>query len=174
MRPPLPPQMGFVCKGWFSVMPEELPPGDRLVVGLNPPFGVDNHLAEKWIQRAQWLRPRLITLIVPRNTHLPVAQHDIPPFGPLPPAALSPRYTVSPPWAPGAPSPLYRVAYATAELLTGQSFYFPGSVDRSSGQKVLDHNKEPPAFIILVRNDVPTGRWEVGPGGVGLGGARVN
>ena len=30
---------GFRKKSWFEVQPQELPPPEQLVIGLNPPFG---------------------------------------------------------------------------------------------------------------------------------------
>eukprot|EP00887_Chlorella_sp_A99_P004772 scaffold4.g4772.t1 len=66
---------GFRLASWFDVpagpgaraaaAAAGLAPGDRLVVGLNPPYGMNNSLAEQFISRAAALGPRLIALIVP-------------------------------------------------------------------------------------------------------------
>lgn len=45
-----------------------LPPGDRLVIGLNPPFGKDGCLADKFVSHAAKFNPRVIVLIVPPAT----------------------------------------------------------------------------------------------------------
>ena len=68
----------------------------------------------------QALRPRVLALIIPRETRLPVAKAYMPPFAPLPPVELAPSYAAPPPWAPpgGGPPPLYHVAYATSHLPT--------------------------------------------------------
>ena len=42
---------------------------DRLVIGLNPPFGKDGSLANKFVERAAlYHQPRIIVLIVPPKT----------------------------------------------------------------------------------------------------------
>lgn len=41
---------------------------DKLVIGLNPPFGTRNALADKFTEHAARSRPRLIALIVPPGT----------------------------------------------------------------------------------------------------------
>lgn len=47
----------------------QLGPPDRLVIGLNPPFGKDGVLANKFVQRAaMYHQPRIIVLIVPPET----------------------------------------------------------------------------------------------------------
>jgi hypothetical protein len=51
---------------------EGLAPPGRLVVGLNPPFGKNNVLADRFVMHAaQLFRPRLIVLIVPPGTLIP-------------------------------------------------------------------------------------------------------
>ncbi|KAK9814428.1 hypothetical protein WJX72_005780 [[Myrmecia] bisecta] len=65
----------FVQMSWFDVKHENLIPGDtsgdRLVIGLNPPFGKDNALANKWVRHAAIFSPRIIVLIVPPGTISP-------------------------------------------------------------------------------------------------------
>jgi hypothetical protein len=65
---------GFTEKDWFAVTRADVggASGDRLVVGLNPPFGTDGALAAKFVAHAvAVLQPRLLILIVPRETPLP-------------------------------------------------------------------------------------------------------
>lgn len=50
-------------------------PGHRLVIGLNPPFGKNNALANKFVERAELFHPRLIVLIVPPSTRTPRGYH---------------------------------------------------------------------------------------------------
>ena len=44
------------------------PEGQHLIMGLNPPFGKDNILADKFVFHMAKFRPRLIVLIVPAGT----------------------------------------------------------------------------------------------------------
>lgn len=47
----------------------QLGPPDRLLIGLNPPFGKDGSLANKFVERAaMYHQPRIIVLIVPPKT----------------------------------------------------------------------------------------------------------
>ena len=49
-----------------------LPPGQHLVIGLNPPFGKHNALARKFVMHAARAHsPRVIVLIVPPDTPIP-------------------------------------------------------------------------------------------------------
>lgn len=50
---------------------EMLPPGDSLVIGLNPPFGKNNALARKFVEQAVKFWPAVIVLIVPPDTIIP-------------------------------------------------------------------------------------------------------
>ena len=65
-------QKYFVRKSWFDVKLGQLPPPVRMdmpsniVIGLNPPFGVRNAMAIKFIKHGLQFRPRLIVLIVPQ------------------------------------------------------------------------------------------------------------
>ncbi|KAK8669440.1 hypothetical protein V6N13_106871 [Hibiscus sabdariffa] len=58
----------FEKRDWMSVKLDELPDGSRLIMGLNPPFGVKASRANKFINKALTFRPKLIILIVPRET----------------------------------------------------------------------------------------------------------
>ncbi|GFS33676.1 EDM2-like protein1 [Actinidia rufa] len=58
----------FEKRDWMSVCLEELPAGSRLIMGLNPPFGVHAAIANQFIAKALTFKPKLIILIVPRET----------------------------------------------------------------------------------------------------------
>lgn len=49
----------------------DLPAGDNLVIGLNPPFGKNNGLANTFVQQAAKFCPRVIVLIVPPEVSIP-------------------------------------------------------------------------------------------------------
>ncbi|KAL6535524.1 hypothetical protein OROMI_026898 [Orobanche minor] len=55
-------------KDWMTVQREELPIGSRLIMGLNPPFGVKATLANQFIDKALLFNPKLLILIVPPET----------------------------------------------------------------------------------------------------------
>ncbi|KAL3133843.1 hypothetical protein ABBQ32_008313 [Trebouxia sp. C0010 RCD-2024] len=56
---------------WMDVRPGDLPVGDRLVIGLNPPFGKNNMLASMFVRHAATFHPRVIVLIVPPGVRIP-------------------------------------------------------------------------------------------------------
>ncbi|KAJ0720034.1 hypothetical protein HanOQP8_Chr08g0295981 [Helianthus annuus] len=58
----------FEKRDWMKVSPKELPNGSRLIMGLNPPFGMNASLANKFIANALLFKPKLIILIVPPET----------------------------------------------------------------------------------------------------------
>ncbi|GFZ07389.1 similar to ENHANCED DOWNY MILDEW 2 [Actinidia rufa] len=58
----------FEKRDWMRVHPKELPAGSQLIMGLNPPFGVNAGLANKFINKALEFKPKLLILIVPRET----------------------------------------------------------------------------------------------------------
>ena len=47
---------------------DSLPPGEKLVIGLNPPFGKNGTLAAQFAALAAQHKPRIIVLIVPPQT----------------------------------------------------------------------------------------------------------
>ena len=49
----------------------DLPAGGNLVIGLNPPFGKNNGLANTFVQQAAKFCPRVIVLIVPPEVSIP-------------------------------------------------------------------------------------------------------
>lgn len=62
---------GFQRRSWMEVRPGDLPVGDKLVIGLNPPFGKNNMLARKFVKHAAVFWPRVIVLIVPPGVPIP-------------------------------------------------------------------------------------------------------
>jgi len=64
---------------WFEISHADLgyASGDSLVIGLNPPFGVQNALAEQFITKAVEFRARLIVLIVPPSTRMPLGYAEL-------------------------------------------------------------------------------------------------
>lgn len=58
----------FERKDWMKVEPQELPSGSRLIMGLIPPFGDKASLANKYIDKALTFNPKLLILMVPRET----------------------------------------------------------------------------------------------------------
>lgn len=62
----------FERTSWLDTRPGMLPPGQHLVIGLNPPFGKNNALARKFVMHAARAHsPRVIVLIVPPDTPIP-------------------------------------------------------------------------------------------------------
>lgn len=90
----------FERRDWMTVQRNELPRGSRLVMGLNPPFGVKAALANKFIDKALSFNPKLIILIVPKETK-----------------RLDQKKTP------------YDLVWEDGDCLAGKSFYLPGSVD---------------------------------------------
>ncbi|GJV41350.1 enhanced downy mildew 2-like protein [Tanacetum coccineum] len=116
----------FEKKDWFSVPMNALPEGSRLVMGLNPPFGVNASLANKFIDHALKFEPKLIILIVPPETKRLDRKR----------------------------SP-YDLIWQEKSMLSGESFYIPGSVDIRD-QPIEDWNNIPPPLSLWSRPDWTT------------------
>ncbi|GAB2285220.1 hypothetical protein Dimus_019673 [Dionaea muscipula] len=113
----------FQERDWFTVGLEELPAGSQLIMGLNPPFGVRAAWANKFINKALSFKPKLIILIVPRETE---------------------RLDVK--------RVAYDLIWEDQNLLSGKSFYLPGSVDVH--EKKLDQwNLSSPPLYLWSRAD---------------------
>ncbi|KAK0589735.1 hypothetical protein LWI29_017894 [Acer saccharum] len=114
----------FEQRDWMSVKPEELPNGSQLIMGLNPPFGVNASLANRFINHALTFKPKLIVLIVPKETKRldEKAAYD------------------------------YDLIWEDDELLSGKSFYLPGSVDIHDNQ-IEQWNVKPPPLSLWSRSD---------------------
>ncbi|CAL5390360.1 unnamed protein product [Camellia sinensis] len=113
----------FEKRDWMTVQPKELPAGSQLIMGLNPPFGVNATLANKFINKALEFKPKLLILIAPRETHR-LDRKD----------------------------PPYDLIWEDDELLAGKSFYLPGSVDVNDNQ-LEDWNVNPPPLFLWSRPD---------------------
>ncbi|KAI4306164.1 hypothetical protein L6164_029465 [Bauhinia variegata] len=113
----------FVMRDWMSVHPNELPTGSKLIMGLNPPFGVKAGLANKFIEKALEFKPKLLILIVPPETQRLDEKH----------------------------SP-YDLIWEDDTFLSGKSFYLPGSVDVKDKQ-IEQWNVRPPVLYLWSRPD---------------------
>ncbi|XP_054819328.1 protein ENHANCED DOWNY MILDEW 2-like isoform X3 [Prosopis cineraria] len=113
----------FEKRDWMSVNMEELPNGSQLIMGLNPPFGVNGFLANKFIDKALEFKPKLLILIVPKVTK----RLDRKKVG-------------------------YNLIWEDDEVLSGKSFYLPGSVDIHNKQ-MEDWNLKPPPLYLWSHPD---------------------
>lgn len=107
----------FEKRDWLSVNLDELPDGSKLIMGLNPPFGVKASLANKFINKALKFRPKLIILIVPKETR-----------------RLDEKEA-------------YDLIWEDDRVLCGKSFYLPGSVDVNEKQLEQWNVKAPPLYL---------------------------
>ncbi|XWS75837.1 hypothetical protein CRYUN_Cryun01aG0126300 [Craigia yunnanensis] len=112
----------FEKRDWMSVNLDELPDGSKLIMGLNPPFGVKASRANKFINKALKFRPKLIILIVPKETR-----------------RLDEKEA-------------YDLIWEDDRVLSGKSFYLPGSVDVNDKQLEQWNVKSPPLYL-WSRND---------------------
>ncbi|XP_021978264.1 protein ENHANCED DOWNY MILDEW 2 isoform X2 [Helianthus annuus] len=110
----------FEKRDWMKVSPKELPNGSRLIMGLNPPFGMNASLANKFIANALLFKPKLIILIVPPETQRLDSERR---------------------------RPQYDLIWEDASLLAGKSFYFPGSADVNGNQVDQWNNTTPPLYL---------------------------
>ncbi|XP_074365525.1 protein ENHANCED DOWNY MILDEW 2-like [Apium graveolens] len=109
----------FEQKDWMTVTSEELPAGSNLIMGLNPPFGVNGCLANKFINKALTFKPKLLILIVPIETERLDRKKKFP----------------------------YDIIWEDQCLLSGMAFYLPGSVDMSGKQLEQHNNVAPPLYL---------------------------
>lgn len=110
----------FEKRDWLTVAKDELPTGTRLIMGLNPPFGVKAALANKFINKALEFRPKLVILIVPKETQ-----------------RLDEKTGAN----------KYDLIWEDPELLRGQSFFIPGSVDVDDNILSQWNNVAPPLYL---------------------------
>ncbi|KAJ1289089.1 hypothetical protein BS78_02G138300 [Paspalum vaginatum] len=113
----------FEKRDWMTVRPGELPRGSQLIMGLNPPFGVKASLANKFIDKALTFKPKLIVLIVPKETK-----------------RLDQKRTP------------YDLIWEDNECLAGKAFYLPGSVDLND-KTVEGWNASAPPLYLWSRPD---------------------
>ncbi|RID59835.1 hypothetical protein BRARA_F03033 [Brassica rapa] len=112
----------FEKRDWLTVKKEELPDGSRLIMGLNPPFGFKSSLANTFIQKALEFKPKILILIVPSETKRVDAIAD------------------------------YDLIWEDANLLSGKSFYLPGSIDVNN-KTIEQWNNIPPPLYLWSRRD---------------------
>ncbi|KAJ4815744.1 Protein ENHANCED DOWNY MILDEW 2 [Rhynchospora pubera] len=115
----------FEKRDWMTVQRKELPDGASLIMGLNPPFGTKAGLANKFIDKALTFKPKLIILIVPKETE-----------------RLDQKQTPCD----------YDLVWADNVTLSGMSFYLPGSVDVND-KKMEQWNVNPPLLYLWSRSD---------------------
>ncbi|XP_004973833.1 protein ENHANCED DOWNY MILDEW 2-like [Setaria italica] len=113
----------FERRDWMTVQPDELPTGCRLIMGLNPPFGFKASLANQFINKALTFKPKLIILIVPKETE-----------------RLDKKY------------PPYELIWQDSQQLSGKSFYLPGSLD-AENKVMEQWNMSPPPLSLWSRSD---------------------
>ncbi|KAK4484783.1 hypothetical protein RD792_007377 [Penstemon davidsonii] len=114
----------FERRDWMRVRRDELPDGSQLIMGLNPPFGVNASLANKFINKALEFKPKLLILIVPRETQrLDEKEHS-----------------------------KYDLIWENDQMLMGKSFYLPGSVDVNDKQ-IEDWNVNAPVLYLWSNGD---------------------
>ncbi|KAL6554485.1 hypothetical protein OROMI_020158 [Orobanche minor] len=116
----------FEKRDWMSIDLEELPEGSNLIMGLNPPFGVQASRADQFIDKALKFMPKLLILIVPKETER-LDRKKIP----------------------------YDLIWEDDCILSGKSFYLPGSVDVRD-QQMEQWNLDPPPLYLWSRPDWTT------------------
>ncbi|PIN01457.1 Histone-lysine N-methyltransferase [Handroanthus impetiginosus] len=116
----------FEKRDWMSICLEELPEGSNLIMGLNPPYGVQAFHANQFIDKALKFRPKLLILIVPKETE-----------------RLDRKNT------------LYDLIWEDDHIFSGKSFYLPGSVDVHD-QQMQQWNVDPPPLYLWSRPDWTT------------------
>ncbi|XP_030550105.2 protein ENHANCED DOWNY MILDEW 2-like [Rhodamnia argentea] len=113
----------FELKDWMTVQLKELASGSKLIMGLNPPFGVKAALANKFIDKALEFKPKLLILIVPSET----TRLDEKKFR-------------------------YDLVWEDDRFLSGKSFYLPGSIDVKD-KRMEQWNNRPPLLYLWSRRD---------------------
>ncbi|KAL8166946.1 hypothetical protein V2J09_008445 [Rumex salicifolius] len=113
----------FEKRDYMTVQPSELPSGSKLVMGLNPPFGVNASLANMFVDKVLEFKPKLIVLIVPQVTK-----------------RLDKK------------KPAYDLVWEDTNQLSGRSFYLPGSIDVNDKQ-MEDWNKDVPILCLWSRKE---------------------
>ncbi|WVZ92293.1 hypothetical protein U9M48_038370 [Paspalum notatum var. saurae] len=113
----------FERRDWMTVQPDELPTGCRLIMGLNPPFGFKASLANQFINKALTFKPKLIIVIVPKETE-----------------RLDKKY------------PPYELIWQDSNHLSGKSFYLPGCLD-ADNKVMEQWNASAPPLSLWSRSD---------------------
>ncbi|KAK4278387.1 hypothetical protein QN277_016240 [Acacia crassicarpa] len=113
----------FEMRDWMSVKRKELPKGSKLIMGLNPPFGVNGKDADMFINAALQFKPKLLILVVPPKTE-----------------RLDNKQ---------AP---YDLVWEDENFLSSKSFYLPGSIDINDKQ-MGQVNVRAPVLYLWSRQD---------------------
>ncbi|XP_028758489.1 protein ENHANCED DOWNY MILDEW 2 isoform X2 [Neltuma alba] len=113
----------FEMRDWMQVKMKELPKGSKLIMGLNPPFGVNGKDANMFIDKALRFQPKLLILTVPPETE-----------------RLDNKRTP------------YDLVWEDGNLLSGKAFYLPGSLDVNERQ-MDQWNVTPPVLYLWSRKD---------------------
>ncbi|CAL1402825.1 unnamed protein product [Linum trigynum] len=114
----------FEQRDWMTVQPQELrKEGSKLIMGLNPPFGVNAALANQFIDKALKFKPKLLILIVPPETQ-----------------RLDKK------------NPPYDLIWEDYESFGGKSFYLPGSVNETD-KPLDQWNNVAPVLYLWSRRD---------------------
>ncbi|XP_002976689.2 protein ENHANCED DOWNY MILDEW 2 isoform X1 [Selaginella moellendorffii] len=111
----------FERKDYMEIQPEELCSSDKLIMGLNPPFGFRAQLASKFVEHCVKFQPKIIVLIAPEETRRPDGRY-------------------------------YELTWEDKDLLRGDAFYLPGSVD-AEGKTIKQENNVPPVLYLWSRVD---------------------
>ncbi|KAM6581165.1 hypothetical protein CsatA_004939 [Cannabis sativa] len=121
----------FEERDWMSVKPKELPSGSKLIMGLHPPFGVGSKFAKKFIDKALEFKPKVLILIAPPETER-LDEQELP----------------------------YDLVWEDDHLLSGKSFYIPGSADVKD--KLMEQwNAKPPLLYLWSRFDWSATHMEI-------------
>ncbi|KAI3717921.1 hypothetical protein L1987_69846 [Smallanthus sonchifolius] len=139
----------FEKRDWMKVSPKELPSGSGLIMGVNPPFGVNASLANKFIDNALLLSLSLLFSLFLQKLK-----------GRFPPPSLYAitrvcMYVSVSDHARSSHSckdsekrrPLYDLVWEDVDLLAGKSFYLPGSADVNGKQIDQWNNTAPPLYL---------------------------
>ncbi|KAL3696213.1 hypothetical protein R1sor_010289 [Riccia sorocarpa] len=111
----------FTKRDWFETKGEGFAEGRKLVMGLNPPFGTRAALATKFVLHALSFRPKLLVLIVPPETMDYGRKFE---------------------------EVNYSLIWEDKELLSGKSFYLPGTLHKTDDTNLSGWNlTTPPLYL---------------------------
>ncbi|CAH8358814.1 unnamed protein product [Eruca vesicaria subsp. sativa] len=122
----------FEKRDWLTVCKEELPPGRRLIMGLNPPFGFNASLANAFVAKALEFLPKILILIVPPETDRLDTKRSS-----------------------------YVCIWEDEEIVSGKSFYLPGSVNNEDKQLEESWNVVSPPLSLWSHPDFAAKHKEI-------------